>query len=178
MVIPVVSTRGFCFQSGSLSRDRAGRSGTGYSTIKLSTPGRTGGCMSWGDGNKDSVVDESGCCWTLSRNYFNRETICHPLFFSLFIVFLSLSFLDIFPRIFVFACHIVPSIRRRSYKQYTTNCMSIMDTQNKNPPMLQVSETDKSLSTSVEPVKKSPSKRDKRYLKDEQKREKKEKERK
>ena len=56
--------------------------------------------MGWGDGNKDSVVDESGCCWTLSRNYFNRETICHPLFFSLFIVFLSLSFLDIFPRIF------------------------------------------------------------------------------
>ena len=53
-----------------------------------------------------------------------------------------------------------------------------MDTQNKNPPMLQVSETDKFLSTSVEPAKKSPSKRDKRYLKDEQKREKKEKERK
>ena len=53
-----------------------------------------------------------------------------------------------------------------------------MDTENKSQPMLQVSETDKSLSTSVEPVKKSPSKRDKRYLKDEQKREKKEKERK
>ena len=51
-------------------------------------------------GNKDSVVDESGCCGRLFRNYMNRETICHPLFFSTFIVFLLLSFVDIFPIIF------------------------------------------------------------------------------
>ena len=104
MVIPVVSTRGCCFQSGSLSRDRAGRSGTGYSTIKLSTPGRTRGCMGRSGGNKDSVVDESGCCGKLSRNDINRETICHPLFFPLswysYCYLLLLYFQECFPNRF------------------------------------------------------------------------------
>ena len=102
MVIPVVSTRGFCFQSGFLSRDRAGRSETGY--IKLSTPGRTGGCMGRSSGDKDLVVDESGCCGKLSRNDINRETICHPLFFPLswysYCYLLLLYFQECFPNRF------------------------------------------------------------------------------
>ena len=67
--------------------------------------------------------------------------------------------------------------------------MSIMDTENKSHPMLQVSETDKSLSTSVEPVQtpgssgdesatsqggeKSPTKKEKRYGRAQEKRDRK-----
>ena len=118
MVIPVVSTRGFCFQSGFLSRDRAGRSETGY--IKLSTPGRTGGCMGRSSGDKDLVVDESGCCWRLCRNCFNPETICHSLFFGFHRIPSNTILRSTSKNYFkiVFACHIVldiaPCIRRRS----------------------------------------------------------------